>query len=275
MRVAPAQMNLSCTAERSGLSSKWSKLQSQKEPLRFLASRLLWHSGLSHLFTFRCGSYRLRFYPSACSATLWLDPDERLQDEKVLRTLLTEGDHVIDVGANIGALTLAAAGLVGPTGRVYSIEAHPRTYRYLVGNVRLNRARNVRAFSVACGRENGIVTFSDKTSDDQNAVCGEGLGVPLCRLDDLIPETQRIALLKIDVEGYEKFVLEGAMRLLPRVESIYFESYQRHFHAFGYRLQDINRYLRGFGFTIFRRSGEKVTDDYESVQCENLLARRL
>lgn len=269
-----ARVNPDFMAASGGLWEKWAKLRDQRKPLRFLASRLLWHSGLSSLFTIPCGSYRLRFYPSACSATLWLDPAERLKDEGVLRDLLREGDTVIDVGANIGAVTLAAAQFVGPTGLVYSVEAHPRTYKFLMGNIQLNQAGNVTAFSTACGRENGVIAFSDKTSDDQNAVCGEGLGVPLCRLDELIPRTRSIALLKIDVEGYEKFVLEGAKRLLPRVESIYFESYERHFRRFGYRLRDIVHLLEDIGFTVFRLDGQRVTEDYESVQCENLLARR-
>ena len=272
--MSTAQANPDVISANRGLPGKWARLKEQRKPLRFLASRVLWHSGLSRFFTIPCGSYRLRFYPSACSATLWLDPAQRLEDERILRGLVHEGDTVVDVGANVGALTLAAADFVGPAGRVYSFEAHPRTYRYLIGNIRLNQARNVRAFSVACGRENGVIAFSDKTSDDQNAVCGEGLRVPLCRLDDLIPETRRIALLKVDVEGYEKFVLEGAAHLLPRVESIYFESCERHFRAFGYRLREIVHFLRNFGLTVFRLDGGKIADDYESVECENLLARR-
>ena len=269
-----AEVNPDFVAQGSGLAGKWAKIKHQRKPLRFLVSRLLWHSGFCTFLTIPCGAYRLRFYPSACSATLWLDPSERLQDECVLRSLLNEGDRVVDVGANIGALTLAAAEMVGPTGLVYSFEAHPRTYGYLMGNVRLNQAHNVNAFSVACGSENGVIALSDKTSDDQNAVCGDGLLVPLCRLDHLVPETEKIALLKIDVEGYEKFVLEGASRLLPRVEAIYFESYECHFQSFGYRLQDIIHYLGDFGFTVFHLDGRKVTDGYASAKCENLLARR-
>jgi FkbM family methyltransferase len=272
--MSTARVNPDLMAASGGFWEKWAKLKVQRKPLRFLASRLLWHSGFSGLFTIQCGSFRLRFYPSACSATLWLEPAERLRDGNILRGLLREGDTVVDVGANIGAVTLAAAQFVGPTGLVYSIEAHPRTYKFLMGNIELNQARNVTAFNTACGRENGVIAFSDKPSDDQNTVCNDGLGVPLCRLDELIPKTQSIALLKIDVEGYEKFVLEGAMRLLPKVEFIYFESYEPHFHRFGYRLQDIVHFLENFGFTVFRLDGQKVADDYESVQCENLLARR-
>jgi FkbM family methyltransferase len=258
------------------LSGRLAKLRRQPRPLRFLASRFLWHSGLGSFLTIPCSTYRLRFYPTAYSATLWLNPAEPLEDEMVLRSLLQKGDSVIDVGANIGALTLAASRIVGPTGKVYSIEAHPRTHRYLLGNLEFNQISNVQAFNVACGREHGTAGLSSKVSDDQNAVSPEGVSVPLRKLDDLLTgtESQEIALLKIDVEGYEKFVLEGSLRLLSRVKFIYFESYARHFAAFGYELRDIMDLLEHFRFEVYRLNGDRVSRDYSSAVCENLLASR-
>lgn len=267
-------MNMAAAGVSSGLATKLAKLRSESRPIRFLTSRFLWHSGLCPLLTIPCGDFRLRFYPSAYSATLWFDPPQRLQDESVVRKLVTEGDVVVDVGANIGAITLAAARAAGDSGHVYSIEAHPRTYKYLRGNLRLNHAENVTAFNVACGNANGTVSFSDKRSDDQNSVAHAGIPVSVRRLDELIPD-QPIKLLKIDVEGYEKFVLEGAVNVLKNVEFIYFESYARHFGAFGYRLRDILTLLRHFNFSVHHRNGEEVTDSYDSLTCENLLAKRI
>src|SRR5262249_10565914 len=150
-----------------------------------------------------------------------------------------EGDTVIDVGANIGAVTLAASRKVGRKGKVYSVEAHPHTYKYLRGNLSLNGATNVETFNVACGSASGTVSYSDKKSDYQKAVSEKGLAVPMARLDEIVPAGKEIALLKVDVEGYEKFVLEGATELLPTVRSIYFKSYDHHFKQFAYSLRDI------------------------------------
>lgn len=262
------------------IASNLSRITAQPRPLRFLASRLLWHTGLCSLLTIDRGSYRLRFYPSAYSTTLWFDPEAISADERLFRTLLREGDIVIDVGANIGSLTLAAAAMVGPSGTVYSIEAHPQTYKYLFGNLSLNQAHNVMALNVACGKEDRTVHFSDQKSDDQNCVADIGLTVPMKRLDSLItlPEGRHVALLKIDVEGYEKFVLEGATSILARTDAVYFESWDLHFEKFGYRLQDILAILDGFGFDVCRiREGNvlhKIDNDYVSLHCENLLAMR-
>ncbi|HSS96387.1 MAG TPA: FkbM family methyltransferase [Terriglobales bacterium] len=262
------------------IASSLTRITSQPRPLRFLASRLLWHTGLSSLLTIDCGTYRLRFYPSACSTTLWFDPKARSVDEQIFRKLLNKGDVVIDVGANIGSLSLAAAAIVGSSGTVYSIEAHPQTYKYLLGNIRLNKAHNVVAVNVACGKEDGTVHFSDQKSDDQNCVTESGLTVPVTSLDAIVTllEKRRIALLKIDVEGYEKFVLEGATRILARTDAVYFESWVKHFEKFGYQLRDILTLLHDFGFGIYQaREGialEKIDEDYVSLRCENLLAMR-
>ncbi len=267
-------MSMAAAGLSSSLATKLAKLKRESRPIRFLASRFLWHSGLCSFLTIPCGDYRLRFYPSACSATLWLDPRERLQDEAVVRQLVTTGDVVVVVGANIGAIALAAARAVGQSGHVYSVEAHPRTYKYLLGNLQLNQVQNVTTFNVACGKASGSVSFSNRRSDDQNSVVHAGIPVPLRRLDELIPD-RPIKLLKIDVEGYEKFVMEGATNLFKNVEFIYFESYARHFDAFGYCLKDILAFLRQFNFSAHRGNGEEVADSYNSLTCENLLAKRI
>jgi FkbM family methyltransferase len=259
------------------LREKLAKLLRQPQPARFLLSRLLWHSKLCRLFTINCEPYRLRFYPTAYSATLWLSPRERLTDEQFLQGLLQSGDVFIDVGANIGTLTLTASKIVGAHGKVYSIEAHPQTYEYLLGNLRLNHVQNVTTFNVACGGDNGTANLTSKAADDQNVISQAGLRIPMRRLDDLIVdgESQTIAVLKIDVEGYEKFVLEGATQLLSRVNFVYFESWDEHFERFHYKLSDVVAFLGRFGFEVYSLAGNKVDHDYNSPICENLLAKNV
>ena len=240
---------------------------------RFLASRALWATRLSSLFTMQTASgYKLRFYPTAVSATMWCNPRFYAKDEQLLTEQLRVGDTFVDVGANIGTLTLAASRLVGPEGRVFAIEAHPRTVRYLRGNVRLNDARNVTVLHAAVGDHVGIVKFSNRRSDDQNSIASSGIDVPLATLDSmvigLLPPDSRIRLLKIDVEGFELFALRGAQQVLERTDAVYFESWENHFQRFGYATKDLLGLLRDHGFEC------GVKDDHKSVDCENLLATR-
>ena len=85
-----------------------------------------------------------RFYPTTRTASVWLDRTKIRNDEvRFLRAYLREGDTYVDVGANIGELVLTAASAVGGGGRIVAIEAHPIIFKYLTGNVALNRIQNI------------------------------------------------------------------------------------------------------------------------------------
>jgi len=232
---------------------------------RFVVSRLLWATGLSPILTIPANGYRLRFYPTAISAAMWCDPRYYERDEAALKCLLRPGDNFVDVGANVDVLTLAGSTLVGSQGRVFSIEAHPKIAKYLDANVKLNRAEHVQVIHAAVGDRNGEAHLSDRRSDDQNAISADGLTVPLRTLDSLLPDIP-IRVLKIDVEGFELFVLNGAQRVLQRTDYVYFESWERHFVKFGYGTREVIRFLKDRGFCIGRDEG------HVSHECENLLA---
>ena len=254
----------------------YARVRAEPRPLRLALGRFLWRSGLCRMFNIAREGYRLHFFPSAFSAGLWTYPDAYSMDEQFFRRVLRPGDVAVDVGANIGTLALCASSCVGPRGRVYAIEAHPRTFGYLAGNIKLNCVANVRAIHAAAGETSGSTAFTDGMLDDQNRVVVAGpVRVPVRSLDELIPAVRPIRLLKIDVEGYELFVLRGARRLLEITECVYFESWKRHYDEFGYRLADIRSLLVGCGFKLFRApSLEPLPEEYDSRVCENLVALR-
>ena len=170
--------------------------------------------------------------------------------------------------------------LVGAGGKVYCIEAHPRTYRFLRNNVALNKFTNMDLLNLALGDKDSEIRFSDMRDDDQNRVSQNGSGIPvkMMRLDDVSIAEHSVELLKIDVEGYEKFVLEGARRTLERVDCIYFESYEAHFNKYKYSCGDVISLLENSGFRLFRLSASDaivpVDSSYSSSYCENLIAVR-
>lgn len=247
--------------------------------IRHLAGRLLVLSGLCQYLRIERQGFTLRFHPTALSLALWVDPDDRISEERFFTRFLRPGDTVVDVGANIGDLTLVAVQCVGPTGRVVAIEPHPRTFLFLQANLTENHAVGVQALNVALGSTEGEARLTDRRSDDTNAMSPTGtVPVAIRRLDDVVADTERIALLKIDVEGYERFVLDGALAALEHTECVYFECSEEAFTRFGYRTADLMALLHRAGFTVARLDDActptPVGDDYVPIGVENLVAHR-
>jgi hypothetical protein len=196
---------------------------------RYVAGRLLRETGLCRAFTVRTDLYRLRFFPTARSCAMWTNPASGKRDDVFFRRCLRAGDTVVDVGANVGALTLTAAALVGRRGMVWSVEADPRLFRYLAANVALNGFTNVCAIHAAAGAETDVRRAED---------------VPVRQLDDLVPEVP-VRVLRISVDGQEQVVLRGARRLLSHTEYLYFEP------GHGYDPGEVSRLLGAVGFGMF------------------------
>jgi FkbM family methyltransferase len=134
----------------------------------------------------------------------------------------------IDVGANVGAYTLRMSQLVGPSGRVYAFEPVPGTFASLTRNVNAVGATNVTLFNAACGEETGLVGMS--VPDDSDGLPNPYLAhiskTPmslnaLCLQIDALQLRDRIALVKIDAEGFDAQVVFGMRTLLanshPRI----------------------------------------------------------
>ncbi len=202
-------------------------LRAQPRPFRFLISRLLMRSGLCRRIVYRRNGYRLRFHPTALSAVLWVHPEDRLREERFLQACLSPGDTVIDIGANIGTISLACARAVGATGRVLAIEPHPRIHAALSDNVALNGFSGlVETHQVALGNETGSISLTDTSDDTQTAVAGSdgGASIPvrMARLDAIAPEGP-VALMKLDTEGYEPNIIAGAVSVCARTAILYSE----------------------------------------------------
>jgi FkbM family methyltransferase len=260
------------------MKNYWALVRGHAHPARFLAARLLMATGACRLFTIRQRGFRVRFHPANLSSQLWIDPHGRDEALSFFRDYLKPGDRVVDVGANIGDTVLAASVQVGAAGRVTGLEPHPRTFRFLQENVALNRAGNVDVINVAAGATPGLAQFSDDRRDDMNRIDGGTLQVPVKRLDDIVGNDGPIALLKVDVEGYEKFVFEGAPEVLARTSCVQFEVSSLHFPRFGYTTRDLLTLLRDAGFSLFRISAPRqfmpITIAFDTEPFENLVALR-
>ena len=161
-----------------------------------------------------------RFLTMVANATSeGLEPGTR----QVLARLIAPGMTVADVGANIGLLTVACARAAGPTGLVYAFEPEVAMHDALAETLILNGLSWVRLRQEAVGREAGQATFHVSPVPGHSSLYplpdGEGarstdVPVKVVRLDDVVPPTERLDVIKIDVEGAELDVLAGAQRTL-------------------------------------------------------------
>lgn len=130
-----------------------------------------------------------------------------------------EGDVFVDVGAYIGAYTLRAA---KSRCIVYSFEPNPNSYKLLSLNVFDNKFDNVKLYNVALGNKEGEVIISPNF--DETFVSTKGYKVKMMSLDSL--DFNKIDLLKIDVEGFEKEVLLGSESTLDRTDKVIIEVHE-------------------------------------------------
>ncbi|MFT7299772.1 MAG: FkbM family methyltransferase [Porticoccus sp.] len=245
-------------------------------------SKILYKTKLCTFFKIKKHGFKLHYFPTKISKRLWQDSFEKRgvydMGDKLFFNCLQSGGVVIDVGANIGYYTLLSAQIVGHSGYVYSIEAHPKTFGYLEKNVALNKYENITMFNLALGEKKGNVTFTDEIKDDLNRVSDDGSVVVLMdKLDNLEFCHEKINLLKIDVEGYEKFVINGANKILKKTETIFFEAWSKHFEKYGYTLSDIFDVLRDFGFIylVNCESGYEVIDEnFKPDKCVDIIATK-
>ena len=242
----------------------YNKIKRKKRPIRFLLSRALWHSRLCYLFTIKFASgIKIRFFPTAGSSSFWIDPYSCIDEELFISSYLREGDTFIDVGANIGYITLTAAKKIGDSGKIISIEPHPRTFIFLNKNIKANAFMNIETYNLALGNEEGKISFSDSKSDEQNFITKSGIiDVSVKRLDELF-NGPSVEFLKIDTEGYELFVLQGAKKTLTKTKTIFLEIFQSHFDRYNYKKKDLLRFLAEQEFKIFVFQSAKVLNEID------------
>ena len=169
---------------------------------------------------------RLHPYNNVCEKRMLFtpdtfDPDElRILDERLDRASgATSGrDFVfIDVGANVGAYSLYVAGRAGSAARILAVEPQTHIYERLIGNIRLNEFRTIKAIDCAVADKPGDVTlFLDARNSGESSVkivgsgAATGLRVPAKTLCGLVREEgfDHVDAVKLDVEGAEDIILE-------------------------------------------------------------------
>lgn len=256
-------------------------IRENDHPYKTIWTHGLLKSGLSKFVRIKMNGYKIHLSPSNLAITLFSNKHFGDVDEGFLRKTLQPGNTYIDVGANIGTLVMTGAISVENNGQVIGIEAHPKTFNVLKNNIKLNDFNNIKLINSAVGNEKGKLHFSDTKADDMNKILlesDEGVEVMVETLDELLKDINTIDVLKIDVEGFEKQVFEGARLTLEKTKLVYYESFENNYTSYNYNTGDITKLLNDLQFSVFKVIDNDtltpLNTQYRSIVCENLLATR-
>ncbi len=172
-----------------------------------------------------------------------LDPAEKIPShiafegmyEPGLRSLikktLNPGDHFLDIGSNIGYFSCLARSIVGPTGKVSVLEANPSMATQVMENLELNGwTDSVDIHEIAAWNKEDTLTFnlapigkSGMGSVRDLSEINKSIEVEALPLDKIFSnENKKISAIKIDVEGAETQVIDGAKKVLQRDKPVIF-----------------------------------------------------
>ena len=169
----------------------------------------------------------------------------------LFRQIVAAGQTVLEVGANIGAHTVVLAELVGDRGQVLAFEPQRIIYQTLCANLALNSIPNVRTFYAACGKAPGEIVVPLLDYHRENNFGGvsleghqSGERVPMLTIDSLaLPACH---LLKVDAEGMEQPVLEGAAQTIARCRPLLYVENDRKD-----RSAALIATIAGMGYTLY------------------------
>lgn len=215
-------------------------------------------------------------YPLQRNLTIMLFPDDKLSElvykrdfesheRTVIRLYLQPGEIFVDIGANIGLHTLIGASAVGKSGKVYAFEPCSLSYGRLVENVNLNRLKNVLSSHLALSDEPGFYSLNVLS---EGHLAWNSFAPPRVSVDFYEERVQcitwdyfalkndlvgRVALIKIDVEGWELRVLRGAQNMLSRIDApdLLVEFTDANAEAAGSSCAELFHYLQHLGYSMY------------------------
>jgi len=227
--------------------------------LRSLAERLSRGSSFRYCLPQKYGGCRIYLTPEA-GLRYWLPRRALRTDRDPLNNAaetVKPGSVVWDVGANMGLFSFAAAGLAGPTGRVFAIEPDATMAKLLRRSARLNPA-SAPVEVIPCAVSDSIslalfnIAMRSRTSNylegfgrKQTGGVREIETVLTVSLDWMATQIPPPHVLKIDVEGAELLVFRGALELLRNSRPVLiFEMKETNW-------DELSRILGGFGYTLY------------------------
>jgi FkbM family methyltransferase len=263
------------------------RMEKNEREFQEIKWRNLFNNKESFIFELKNG-VRIQLYVDSLLSKLIYSGFET-EEQDFINSTLKSGDIFVDIGANVGLFTLSAAKIVGNTGKVISFEPTPVTYERLGLNIAENSFMNVDSRNKGLGHEiaNLNLNISDNGFDAWNSFVitdsqklKDSVTVEVSTLDLELAEIDksRITVVKIDVEGWEKFVLEGGKSFFINYSPIVLVEFtETNTLSAGYHVHEIFDLMVDYGYQWYRiNNGELVIEKKrENYPYDNLIAIKL
>jgi FkbM family methyltransferase len=217
--------------------------------------------------------------PEAVSTVIWRTSCFDEQVSMALLRFLKPGGVFLDIGAHFGFFSLLASHLVGPSGRVISVEAMPSTFQKLKANIEKNcEHKNFTLVPGAAFNREVDLEFSDfglVASSLNSAVGNRGTGnfgavavgkikVRAKRADQILADlgAPKVDFIKIDAESSEKFVLEGLSSTILRDKPVIVMEASDACEGNGASTEELISILSGYGYRAFTWNGKQELIPY-------------
>jgi FkbM family methyltransferase len=180
-----------------------------------------------------------KFFVSGPTAAVWYGDarsDSSIEMRFVRDRILRPGCRVLECGSHHGYMTMMLSRWVGDQGKVYACEPVPDNVRVLTRNLDLNEVENVRVVPVAMGPKAGKVSLLDDTNGSvmRRHHLKHAIEVDMVTIDDFCAAEGFVPhLIKIDVEGFELDILEGAAAVLQRRPALHVEVHPHQISNYG------------------------------------------
>jgi len=182
----------------------------------------------------------------------------------VVQHLVKEGDIVIDCGANFGYNSVIMGRQIGDSGKLFAFEPQRIINQQLNGNLILNDIYNASVVHAALGNTQGFTTMSPVPYDRDWVNIGDtsvgegGDEVQVITLDMIDTQPN---FIKMDVQGYELFALQGGENTIKQsLPDIFIEIEDHQLAKFDVTKEQLIDYIKSFGYRMFRIDNEYPCD---------------
>jgi FkbM family methyltransferase len=181
--------------------------------------------------------------------------------------LIQEGDTVLDIGANIGWVSINIAKAVKNV-KIFSFEPIPEIYSYFEKHIKMNEMTNIEAFNYGLSDiDTNIVFFyypgvsgNSSLKNLSESEVGQKINSQVRTLDSVVSEKNiKVDFIKCDVEGSELLVFKGGIKTIERDKPVIFtEMLRKWSKRFDYHPNDIITFFKALGYQCFTINHQKL-----------------